>query len=200
MDAGENGHWQLIGDPTPLGWLTFAAYLVAAWVCWRAHRSCRFGSRALCASASHEAEHQRRLARWWLGLGALMFLLGLNKQLDLQTQLTELGKYLARAQGWYAGRKQVQIAFVAVLALGLVTVGLGVAFALRHVVRRILPALVGLILILCFVELRAAAFYVLRATPSSGPLTGEWILELAGIGLVTWGAYRAWVPTGFASA
>jgi hypothetical protein len=45
-----------------------------------------------------------------------LFALGINKQLDLQTALTELGRVLALSQGWYEQRQVVQFWFIAALA------------------------------------------------------------------------------------
>jgi hypothetical protein len=38
--------------------------------------------------------------------------LGINKQLDLQTALTEFGRVLADNQGWYDKRQVVQVWFI----------------------------------------------------------------------------------------
>lgn len=197
MNLGDEGRWHLaVGDPTPLGWLTFVAYMLAVILCWRAYQSSVVDVCMQAASAPIEAHRQRLLARWWLGLAALMLLLGLNKQADLQTLLTEVGKDLARAQGWYSERRKVQFAFIAILALALVTTGFAVAFALRSVLRQILPALLGLALILAFVELRAALFNVLRREPGTETLQDLWLLELGGVGLVIWNAHRTVLPIG----
>lgn len=201
MNPTNDGRWHLVfGDPTLLGWLTLAAYLLAGLTCWRAHRSCRFGARMLLNASPAEARHQERLAHWWVGLGALMILLGLNKQLDLQTLLTEVGKDMALAQGWYAGRKQVKLAFVLLLGLALGALGLVIAYAMRRLWRRVMPSLLGVVLILGFAEVRAAVFYALSVAPASDLMTDPWFLEVAGISLVLWDAHRASVPFGRATA
>lgn len=197
MNTAAPQPWQLaIGDPTLLGWLTFAAYAVAAALCWRAQRvSARDAARAGTLAAG-EATRQRLLARWWLGLAILMLLLGLNKQADLQTLMTELGKDLARSQGWYASRAGVQAVFVAVLSALLAGGTLALVIALRSVLDRIVPALLGLASILVFVALRALALQALRHGPATGWLDGLWPVELAGIGLVVWSASRVSRPGG----
>jgi hypothetical protein len=43
--------------------------------------------------------------------------LGVNKQLDLQSALTEAGRVVANIQGWYAQRALVQLAFIVVVAI-----------------------------------------------------------------------------------
>jgi hypothetical protein len=87
MAAGPDGRWEIgIGDPTPLGWITVAAYAAAAVLAWR------------------NAGAARRTAvphSFWIALTALMLALGINKQLDLQTWLSQAGRDLAIAQGWW---------------------------------------------------------------------------------------------------
>ncbi len=183
-------HWQLIGDPTALGWTTFLAYLLAAMACWRAAKFGNARSLQTQTSATPGSDGLRTLCWWWLGVGILMFLLGLNKQLDLQTFLTEVGKIMARDQGWYEGRRHVQVLFVGMLAIVLGVISVLAAYALRPVLSHVLPALVGLVLIFIFVIFRAMVFHVLRVGSDAEPLTYSWVLELTGIGLVGWNALR----------
>jgi hypothetical protein len=55
-----------------------------------------------------------------IGLGAL----GVNKQLDLQSALTELGRILATDGGWYDSRHRVQRVFILAVGSAAVLVGL----------------------------------------------------------------------------
>ena len=79
-----------IGDPTVGGWLTVILYLLASVSCWRA--ACKVGTRDI----------QER--RGWQFISVLFLALGVNKQLDLQSALTEAGRVVANVQGWYAQR------------------------------------------------------------------------------------------------
>ena len=82
----------IAGDPTILGWTTFAFYLVVAFLCFRNK------TRKLEASDSRPAN-----SAWgWHALAYL--LLGLNKQLDLQTSINALGRQLTGTIGWYGNR------------------------------------------------------------------------------------------------
>ena len=60
-------------------------------------------------------------------LAAVLFFLGLNKQLDFQTLLVEAGRDLAVSGGWLVYRRKIQavLAVVGIVAggLGLVAVG-----------------------------------------------------------------------------
>jgi hypothetical protein len=195
VDSQNDGHWHLqAGDPTVLGWLTLVAYLLAALACWRASRTCRFGARMLERVHVDEAANQLRLAAWWLAAGVLMLTLGLNKELDLQTLIGEWGKQMALDQGWYPERRSVQRLFVLLFGTALL-VGLGAAaFLLRHVLDRIAPALIGIALVFVYIGGRAMLFLVLRDRPVAGLLSISWPLELAGIALVAWSAWRAAQP------
>ena len=50
-----------------------------------------------------------REMRAWRSIAIAFLALGVNKQLDLQTALTEVGRVLANSQGWYAQRQSVQV-------------------------------------------------------------------------------------------
>src|SRR5262245_63104416 len=101
-EVAADGRWRPgIGDPTPLGWLTVAAYAVAA---------------ALCARAALREGRSGPRGFWW-GLAAALALLGVNKQLDLQTLLMQVSRDLARAQGWYDRRQAYQRLFIGGVAV-----------------------------------------------------------------------------------
>lgn len=187
-----DGGWRLgIGDSSPLGWATVAAYAAAAWLCGAAARRAAGAARTVERLAPVEAANQRALAAFWLGGCALLVLLAVNKQLDLQTLMTQLGRDLALAQGWYEERRRVQTAFVAGLAaLGTLS-GVTIAWWLRSVVARIAGPLLGLAMITAFVVVRAASFHHVDLHLDGGPLPLGQLLELGGIVLVGGFAGRA---------
>ena len=74
-----------IGDPTFMGWLTVAAYAIAAFTA------------LLAARRAGRAPGTTRGSRgMWLLVAAFMALLCLNKQLDLQSLLTDIGRQLSK--------------------------------------------------------------------------------------------------------
>jgi hypothetical protein len=171
--------WHLgIGHPTPIGWLAVIAYFLAAWGCRTVF---------VAASASPGA---RSTARFWLLLAVALGALGMNKLLDLQTALTEIGRLLAHSGGWYERRQEVQIYFI-------VAVGVSGALALAALSWLSWPlstsrmlALSGLTFLLSFVLIRASSFHhvdVFLGQTALG-LRWNWILEISGIGLVGAGA------------
>lgn len=134
--------WQPgIGDPTLWGWLTVANYAVATGL-------------ALMAARADLAN-----SRFWSWVAVLMVALGVNKQLDLQSLLTVVGRHLALAQHWYDQRREAQEIFIAVLA-GLVALAMaGIAFHYRRRRPAVLTGIAGLALLGAFVIARAASFH-----------------------------------------
>jgi hypothetical protein len=174
-----------IGDPTFLGWFTVAAYAVALHYTWFAIATTRQSARELEARGLPAHRSERAVARFWLAVFALLFFLGINKQLDLQTWLTEALRDLSQREGWFEHRRMWQARFIkGMLLAGLASVAL-CAYFLRHVLGRIRDTLVGLTVLGSFVLVRAAYFnHVLRR---GGRV--HWMLELAGIALLTRAAY-----------
>jgi hypothetical protein len=175
--AGWIGSWSPgIGDPTFAGWLTVALYAVAAWQCYRATRP-----------SSVLPRSERML---WLTVALGLLALGINKQLDLQSAFTEIGRIAAHQQGWYERRHEVQRQFtIAVAAAAAASVLLLAGFARRAPLPTML-ALVGSILLLAFVVIRAASFHhvdLLLADAVFG-LKLNWVLEIGGILIILLGA------------
>jgi len=157
-----------IGDPTPLGWATVLAYLVA------------------CGFALRAAGRDIPNIRVWLSFGVILGLLAINKQLDLQSLLTALAREEARIGGWYDHRRTVQEIFI----LGLLVLSFGAGVSLLCLTRRrgrnLQVAASGMIFLLLFVFVRAASFHHMDAFLSVSflAISMNHFLELGGIALV----------------
>jgi hypothetical protein len=119
----------------------------------------------------------------------LLWLLAVNKQLDFQTAITEIGRMLARKQGWYGHRAHVQKAFIGALCgFGLLCVAAS-GIALRGLGSAVKVAALGICFIGVFVLIRASSFH--RVDVFLGHrlvhLRMNWLLEMGGI-LVMLGA------------
>lgn len=166
----------MIGDPSAMGWLTVAGYFAAALLCLRASRRANQGE-----------------LRPWLGMGLCLLVLGVNKQLDLQSLFTQIARDHALAHGWYPERAYYQRLFVT----GLAVVGSAALILLHlHLRRRPWPiraAMLGFTLLALFVAGRAASFHhvdqFIRTEFLS--LRWSWILELGGILVVAASALAA---------
>lgn len=194
LGVGADGRWRPgIGDPTLVGWLTVVAYLVAGLLCLRAARLARAAEHKFARDKPTRASEERALSRLWTLAMVAMFALGVNKQLDLQSWLTQVGRDMARDGGWYAQRRMVQVTFIlAVMLVGAVGTA-GLAWSLRSVFSRAMGTVVGLGVIVSFVIIRAASFHhfdILIGLRFWG-VRGNWLLELGGISIVAVATYRA---------
>jgi hypothetical protein len=216
--GGWIGNWSPgIGDPNFVGWLTVVGYLLASFACWRTYRQLgeadgttpaasaarrqTVGTPALAFVLALFGAHRRllalpdrdRLRTLWLGLASVLLLLGINKQLDLQTALTELGRMASKRFGWYAIRRPVQLAFIfAVALLGLATYRAVLLLARGHV-RSMRAVLAGTLFLICFVTIRAASFHHIDRLLGRdiGGFRLNWVVELGGIAFIIAGAVRA---------
>lgn len=170
-----------IGDPTAVGWITVLAYLAAAlWCGWAGYHSAR------------ETRSTRR--RWfWYIFAVGLFLLGINKQLDLQTWFTLFVKHLAIDEGWYAKRQTAQLAFIGGVAVAGVGALCGLKFLAGRITGPILTALSGGLFLVSFVLIRASSFHHvdwMLGLALKG-LRINAILELGSISMIALGAWWA---------
>jgi hypothetical protein len=165
-----------------MGWVTVAAYLAAAIACQRAARR----------EPRPDGTRRTRPAAFWLVLAGLMVALGINKQLDLQSLVTQVGRDVIAGLDLYRQRRTLQAGFI--LAVGLVCAAALVAFvwAAKSLLHRRWPALLGMLFILGFVVIRAASFHHVDAFLAArlGGMKWNWILELGGIAVVGLAALR----------
>lgn len=139
------GNWSPgIGDPTIAGWVTVVLYFAAALLCWRARDAVGPPER-----------------RWWTVVAVLLVLLGFNKQLDIQTLFTEIGRSVARAQGWYnEERRVVQFDFIVAMAIGGGVIATIMAATVgRRVGRWARLSMMALCALGVFVLIRATSFH-----------------------------------------
>lgn len=135
-------------DPTLPGWLTALAYAVACWLAASAARAAQDRGEASWAAAA-----------FWSGTALIMAFLAINKQLDLQTTMTDVIRRQAKASGWYGQRREYQMLFIASMAaLGLATSG-ALAWWVRDEPRSVKSGALGLMLTMAFVTVRAASFH-----------------------------------------
>lgn len=185
--TGPDGRWHPgIGDPTPIGWFTVFVYVVATITAARAASH----SRTIGSEGDASEERAPAFAAFWILVAVATLALGINKQLDLQTWLTETMRDLARAQGWYEGRRRVQLVFVVAIGLAGLATTAGLGFALRRGLGRIRLALVGLGILATFIVVRAASFHHFDVLIVDGPLPLNPILELSGLAAIALGAHR----------
>jgi len=144
-----NSDMHMDGHLTVLGWTNFALYLVAALLAFRA------------AFVSSRLPWSSETGRVWVWLGVILAMLGLNKQLDLQTLLIKLGRQIAGKENLSANRAELHVLFFLGFILGIIALFVAVRFRLPgHIGRfgRQLPlAAVGCVLVCAYIVIRAAS-------------------------------------------
>jgi uncharacterized membrane protein len=183
--SGWIGHWSPgIGDPTIVGWVTVALYAVAAALCWRAAREYR-------KLQPKKAIRPLEITLWRILSIALWFLC-INKQLDLQTAFTEIGRIISHRDGWYAERKVYQEMFIAGLALCGAFCACLLLVITWQMSRSIKLAVFGLCMLGVFVVIRASSFHHVDLFLHSNVLgiRWNWILEISGIVVIALAAFR----------
>lgn len=174
-----------IGDPDLLSWTITISHLVAGLICLRI---------GFQRSQGTPLKGQSALQWVWLMLGFSLIFFGLNKQLDLQILLTEVGRILARDAGFFEKRKTIQAIFVAVFATASTIFVFGQLYFTRHRLHEFGFALLGMMCLVAFAIIRAATFYHLERYVNRLPFNGSYLnaaLELGGSLLVSLGAVLA---------
>jgi hypothetical protein len=168
-----------LDNPNFLGWTVVAAYFAAAACCIRAGLKSRNNSQTPL------------LGLWWL-FAVVLVMLGINKQLNLQTLMIVIGRIIFNAAGWYGARRQAQLVFTVAFsafsfgALVLLWRYCGAFFRQNQLV------LAGAIVLVLFVVMRAASInhaVALRLFNFNDD-QWAWILEISGSLLIAAGALR----------
>jgi len=174
------------GDPNPIGWTITVAYFVVAGLTFWAGRK-------------EKERSLGRARRWhapifWFSLCGVLVALGFNKQLDLQSDLTDIGRSMARSEGWYENRRFYQAIFVMLFAAAAIGAVAAAIWFMRDLWRRYRMAFVGIIYLCTFVIIRAASFHHIDTLLYHLPGAGYWVntfLELGGNCIIGVAAYRA---------
>ncbi|MGA2557425.1 MAG: hypothetical protein ABSG04_14260 [Verrucomicrobiota bacterium] len=182
--AGWQPHWD---NPDWRGWTVVAAYVVAAACCGRA-----------ALARGKMGPEERPSSVIWRVLAAGLLFLGINKQLDLQTLVIDLGRQAALAGGWIGEKRRVQLAVCAVLALTVVAAFWFVLARFRVFFVRNRWALAGVTVLLLFILIRAASVnHVLeRMNIRYEDKKWTWVLEVGGSGCLALAATKAGKQTG----
>ncbi len=137
-------------------------------------------------------DRRKIYVQFWVIVLVVYVLLGLNKQLDLQTFVTSTGRCMARVEGWYAERRSFQLTAILVgLAVGS-TALFAFYYYFRSILSRSFLAFTGLSLSATFVTLRAISFHHIDHMFSTNVASVKLhaLLELIAILLVATNAIR----------
>lgn len=174
----ENNHWvPSIGDPTLIGWLTVAVYFIVA---------------LIFLKATVISKNDNPIKVLWGFLTLSLIFLGINKQLDLQTLFTLIGKSLAIEQGWYQYRKITQITFIVLVGL-IGTTGLILLFKkYKSTSFEIKIILIGCMVLFSFILIRASSFHHMDVFINMKIIGARMnaILELGGLSIIAAGVLK----------
>lgn len=177
LAATEDGRWHAgIGDATVFGWITVAFYLLAVVRCIiKVNASKKFGGNYL----------------FWHYLAIFLLVLGVNKQLDLQSWFTESLKDAAQNHNWYENRRSVQVGFIVALGIGMLMTLIAFRLFLANTWRNYKLAWIGVILLCTFILIRAASFHHVDILINKEVLGLKLnvILEIGAIILIILGTY-----------
>jgi len=174
----ESNQWVIgIGDPTVLGWVTVFIYFAVA---------------LFCLKAATSADFNKSEKLFWLFLAFFLIALGVNKQLDLQSLLTQIGRNIAIEQGLYKDRRTIQAGFIILIGL-LCTIGTAILLRIyRKANIAIKIAFTGCIVLFAFIFIRASSFHhidILTNMKLAG-IKIENSLELAGLAIIGLGSFQ----------
>ena len=186
-----NSDMHVAGQLTSLGWTTFALYMAAALLAFRAAFVSSRRQRSVVRS-----QWSSETGRIWVWLGAILGALGLNKQLDLQTLLIELGRQAAQREQLLEYRRELHALFFLGFVLVIIALLAAVRFRLPGQIARFgrqLPwAAGGCALICAYIVIRAAAIdhmdQMLGFDWETIPFL--WLLEAGGLLLIMVQALR----------
>ncbi len=157
------------GDPTFIGWAVCLLYLVVSLLCLhRTKRAPRISPKECI---------------FWRLICGICLVLGLNKQLDLQTSLLSLARSWGHSVRLYQYKYYLKVGFMTLLTGSALAVSLVVWRALHPAREETQKAAFGMSLIAAFVLLRAGRFQGLPFFLQIGNF-GEAIIEVLGLMIV----------------
>ena len=171
-----------INDPDVPGWLCTIAYFLTAFLC------------AWAGWARQKGEEKsHNFAVIWRWLAVCLILLGINKQLDLQTFLIQAGRDAAVTEGWYQKRRRVEAWFTVFFAFALVMMTVFLFWKGGAFIRKNNGAFAGVMVLLVFLIVRAGTIdhVAEHFNVEAQDHKWGWVMELIGCGCISVSAWRA---------
>lgn len=170
-----------VNDPSFIAWFIVAVYFVASLLCWRAR------GREL-------SEKVVETSVLWVALASALFVLGLNKQLDLHVLVMEFARDLRSSDGYSPAVRIIVLAVVVIVGLAALGLGGKYFFAGSRRVRCAYGILLGLLSlqVLRFLPGRISEFLLMHVLTEEGILHIHAIevVELGGLLGIAWLASR----------
>lgn len=168
-DSSTIGSWSPgIGDPSLMGWFTVFSYYFTASICF-------------LKMFSKRVRQRKQEGLFWGIICLNMVVLGMIKQFNLLTAITEIGRIIARSDGWIEQRFIFQawaIAIIGIIFLITMIRVLKIPFVANHSI-----TIVGLFYLLIFVIFRGISLHQFDVVLNYEILGARinWTAELIGI-------------------
>lgn len=165
------------GDTDTIGWAITVCYLLACIGCLLKVRLQR---------CNRDNTDGVRLYWFWCVATCVIFLLGVNKQLDLQTWVIEVCRVAAKEGGWYEERRSYQRAFILLIVFLAIALVSTVIYTMRRCWRECGFVAIGFGFLIMFVLVRAISLshvdYLLAQVFAGSKL--RHILELSAVAII----------------
>ena len=174
--------WHLtLGDPTFIGWLNTILYFISIILTLLVIRKIK--------KSSQNNSLKQRL--FWIMVFIIVFDLGINKQLDLQTLFLQIGRKIAVAQGWYGERREFQGIFVFIIAIIIFLFIIYLFNYIKNHWKECGITFIGVLMLMLFVVVRTASInHVVTKVLSLSDTFYKWIFELGGNVLIIVGSIK----------
>ncbi len=166
-----------IGDPSVIGWVTVGAYFSAAALCWVCTRH---------PDDRLEPRYHPFYRQFWYSVALVLVLLGINKQLDLQSLLTVVGRSVVRSNGLNPHKRIIQALFLLILTISSLFAARLALLRFRWCYYAYRLTFWGLGFLLVFVLARASSFHHFDwfINVELAGIRVNWLLELGGIACI----------------
>ena len=151
INAVEKVDWSFESHDPFWAWFIVGMYLLAAFLCLRA---------LFCSQRSLLPDIVKKKSRlFWAFLFIIMLFLACNKQLDIQTYITAVGREVAHAQGWYEQRRTIQKEVVITLILIAFLFLIYMFYMVYNLPTANKIAMIGALFTFSFIGMRALSFH-----------------------------------------
>lgn len=163
-----------IGDPSVMGWITVGVYFLVSILALRLVMN----SRQMFPSGLYRMQR-----RFWLIVCLLMLALGINKQLDLQSLITAIGRFYVERNGWLEYKRPIQVGVIVSILMIAVLCLLLFVYRMNHLLKTNWLAIAGLTTLMVFIVSRATSFHQMDTFISTDILgvRFNWLMELGGL-------------------
>lgn len=146
----DSAKWRFqANDDSPGDWLVTGIYAALMVLSWRA---------ALRSKPAERASGRALQRSFWIWLAMGITAVGINKQLDLQVLMVELGRQAAQAEGLLPYRRFIQAGFAGTAAVGAAAITVALWLLSRRASASERLVIIGVCALLGFVVLRIAGF------------------------------------------